>query len=198
MSTGSLAYRRNAEDIWRGRVPTKYTRLLPYIPHSPQMLEIGAAEGVLSMIVANRDPSARVTALEMQPERHEKALELQDRWRFLGHSVDGCTMVCGDIRDRLSLLSGVDTFIAIRTIYHLGESITPVFQAVGQQVRNVVLCGNPNRARWHEQNAIPPTDSAGRFNYYAGVKGMTEVLEQAGFRIDQVVTEGDPIVTGSR
>lgn len=189
MTTGSLAYRKNEAAIQAGRVPEKYLRLLPYIT-GRHILEIGAAEGVLSLLIADRDPSAHVTALEMSVDRRAAALALQVRWRALGLRVNGCTMVGGDIRERLDLLDGVDTLVAIRTIYHLRESIDDVFEAAAVYgVGRIVLGGNPNRAR-----RAGSTD----FDYYAGVDGMRAVLERAGYTVDQVVTEGDPIVTGHR
>lgn len=196
MGVGSLAYRRNESEIVKGHVPEKYLRLLPYIT-GQRILEIGAAEGVQSLLVADRNPSAHVTALELHQERHAQALALQARWRLLGRHVDGCHMVCGDIRDRLDLLEGVDTVVAIRTIYHLGDAIDDVLAAVfGAGVANVVLVGNPNRAKW--PNSTPKARDIGAFNRYAGVPGMRDVLERAGFTVGTVVAEGDPIVTGHR
>lgn len=196
MTVGSLAYRRNTDAIWRGRVPEKYRRILPHVTGT-RILEIGAAEGVQSLLIADRDPSAEVTALEMRPERHTAALVLQARWRELGRRVDGCTMVCGDITDRLDLLEGVDTVVAVRTIYHLRAAIESVFLCIGAHASNVVLVGNPNRARWAAAGHVVAND-LGPFNYYASVDGMINVLEFAGYTIGTVVTEGDPIVTGHR
>lgn len=196
--TGSLAYRRNEADILHGRVPDKYLRLLPYVPKGRAILEIGAAEGVFSLLMAHRDPTARVTAVELQPDRHHAATDLQARWRALGRSVDGCTMVSADVRDRLDLLDGIDTFVAIRTIYHLEAAIDAVFQAVAQHASTVVLAGNPNRAAWVERSYFPENDRLGAWNRYAGVPGMRSILESVGYSIDTVVTEGDPIVVGRR
>lgn len=195
MSHGSLAYRRNEAEIRAGVVPEKYRRLMPHIT-GRTILEIGAAEGVLSLLLADRDPSALVTALEMHQGRHEDGLALQAKWREMGRRVDGCTMVLGDIRNRLDLLYGIETLVAIRTIYHLRESIHEVFACVGETVPRVVLAGNPNRAKWPKFHT--EKDSLGEFNRYASVPGMVEVLERAGYMIDTVVKEGDPIVTGRR
>lgn len=198
-ATGSLSYRRHQADIWRGQAPEKYTRLLPFITGS-DILEIGAAEGVLSLLLASRDPLARVTALEMHRDRHETALALQGAWRSFGREVDGCTMVQGDIRERLDLLHGVETFVAVRTIYHLGDAIEPVFRAVAEHASSVVLCGNPGRAAWAKGGGPrnPKMEAVGPFNVYAGVEGMVGLLEKVGYTIGHVVKEGDPIVTGRR
>lgn len=197
MTTPSLAYRKNTAAIVDGRPPEKYLRLLPYIT-GKNILEIGAAEGVLSLLLADRDPAAYVTALELRPERHIEALALQSRWHRLGRRVGRCQMVCGDIRDHLDLLTGIDTLVAVRTIYHLRESIDDVFEIVAaRKVPRVVLVGNPNRARWPDANS-PKLEALGMFNRYAGVPGMRELLERSGYTIDTVVTEGDPIVTGHR
>lgn len=195
-ATGSLAYRRNIDAIQQGHVPDKYRRLLPYIT-GQHILEIGAAEGVQALLVADRDPAARVTALELSPARHAVACDLQARWRGLGRRVDGCTMVCGDIRERLDLLAGVETVVAVRAIYYLQESLADVFTAIAAAgVSTVVLCGNPNRARWPD--CVGKAVALGSWNRYAGVPGMTEVLTAAGYTIGPVVQEGDPIVLGHR
>ncbi len=191
---GSYSYRTNTPAIWDGKVPTKYTRLLPHIGGG-RILEIGAAEGVLSLLLAERH-NAQVTALELRQERHEAALALQAHWKTLGRRVDGCRMVCGDIRNRLDLLDGVDTFVAIRTIYHLREDIDAVLAEVAHHVPFVVLSGNPNRAKRYAKGQTD--DELGSFNFYAGIDGMSQALQRAGYAIGAVVTEGDPIVTGYR
>lgn len=192
---GSLAYRKNAAAIWNGDVPEKYRRLLPYVT-GRSILEIGAAEGVLALLLAERDALAHVTALELRPDRHESALALQARWRALGKPVDGCAMLCGDIESSLDLLYGVDTLVASRTIYYLREAVHDVFEIVGARVPRVVLAGNANRARMF---AAGVKDGLGPFNYYASVEGMGDVLTRAGYSIESVVTDGgDPIVTGHR
>lgn len=197
MTQGSLAYRKHAEAIRGGQVPDKYSRLLPFI-RGRNILEIGAAEGVLSLLMSDRDPQARVTALELRPERHEAACDLQRRWIELGRQVDGCTMVCGNISDRLDLLEGVDTLVAIRTIYHLREQIDPVLAAARKHVQTVVLGGNPNRARRYALDTDEASDTLGAFNFYAGAVGMRTALQRAGFTIERVVEQGDPIVVGTR
>jgi len=192
---GSIAYRSNEAAIWAGRTPEKYHRLLPYIT-GLAVLEIGAAEGVLSLLLAQRDPAARVIALERRVDRHEAALALKAHWLELGRSVKGCHMVVGDIRDRLDLLQGIDTLVASRTIYYLRESVFDVFATVARHVPRVVLAGNPNRAQRYREGI--PDDGLGPFNFYASVEGMTEVLERSGYTVGPIVREGDPIVVGHR
>lgn len=186
-STGSLAYRKNQAGIWDGKVPDKYLRLLPYIT-GRRILEFGAAEGVLSLLLSERT-STSVFALEQNADRHETALALQRRWKELGRRVEACTMVHGDIRDQR--MDGIETVVAIRTIYHLGDSIPDVFEGFARAgVASIVLCGNANRERRAAAGTGDP------FDEYAGANGMTRVLETAGYRIEAVVREGDPIVTG--
>jgi hypothetical protein len=50
---GSLAYRTNRKAIWRGDIPEKYTRLVDLVP-GKRVLELGAAEGVLSLLLAQK------------------------------------------------------------------------------------------------------------------------------------------------
>jgi len=182
----SLAYRKAKADIWAGKVPPKYTRLLPYITGSP-VLEIGSAEGVLSLMLARR--GAKVTGLELREERHREALRLREHW-----GVKGTTLFVGDIREHLHLLQGKATLVAVRTMYYLrADAPAVIAYAAAEGVSRVVLCGNGNRAARHSFN---PHDTVGYFNRWASVPGMRLLLESAGYTIDTVVAEGDPIVVG--
>ncbi|HWV58719.1 MAG TPA: hypothetical protein VNZ57_14780, partial [Longimicrobiales bacterium] len=87
--SGSLAFRRNRAAIERGDVPEKYTRIVTHVP-GQKILEIGAAEGVLALLLA-RDKE-RVYALERNERRHTEALRLQALWRERGLPVDRCEM----------------------------------------------------------------------------------------------------------
>ena len=190
---GSLEYRKNKDAIKQGQIPAKYTRLLPFIT-GDRVLELGAAEGVLSLLLAER--KHKVYALELRPERHEEAKRLQQLWQSQGRDVSGCEMVLGDIRQKRELLPKVDTLVAVRSIYYLRDQVDDVFAEVGKHVKRVVLCGNKNRAKTYFDAGGNPTDNLGRFNFYASVEGMTQVLENAGYTIKETVREGDPIVVG--
>lgn len=191
--TGSLAFRKNEAAIRRGDVPEKYTRLLPFITgHS--ILEIGSAEGVLALLLASM--GKHVTALEKSEERHESAANLYSDWlgrekRFLPPKF-----INGTIGNRLDLLNGIDTLVAVRMIYYLRSDLDRVFAAVAAaKIPTVVLCGNGNRAaRWR---AGVPDEPGGPFNFYASREGMGELLKRHGYRIAVEVTEGDEIVVGN-
>ena len=189
----SLAYRKAQKAIWAGLAPDKYTRILPFV-RGDRVLELGSAEGVLSLLLAER--LHRVIGLEMRADRHREAIRLQDHWLKKGRDVSSCHMMLGDIRDHMELLKEVDTLIAVRSIYYLREDAAKVMNAVYLAgVSQVILCGNRNR---EAQSKAEPGTELGRFNRLASVSGMTELLEEAGFRIDQVVIKGDPIVIGER
>lgn len=192
-TSASLAYRTNREAIRKGRIPKKYTRLLDFIS-GDRILELGAAEGVLSLLLAER--KAKVVALELKRERHEEALRLQGLWRKQGRDVEGCKMVLGDIRNHLDLLKQVDTLVAVRSIYYLRDDIGPVFSEIGKHVHRVVLCGNKGRAHAYYEAKGQPSDKLGRFNYYACAEGMSEILKNSGYLIEATITKGDPIVVG--
>lgn len=199
MPVASLAYRNAAEAIWHGVVPEKYTRLLPYLPASDAVLELGAAEGVLSLLMAEN--GSRVTALEMREDRHEEAKRLQARWLELGRKVHQCTMVLGDIWRDIDVLQGVHTFVAVRSIYYLRDNAGSVMAACAAAgVKRVVLCGNKNRAARWQRKEIPVEDGLGYFNIYASVPGMQRLLDVGGFKLEQILNDGrgDPIVTGYR
>lgn len=193
---GSLAYRKNKDAILHGDIPAKYTRLLDVIP-GDRILEMGAAEGVLSLLLAER--KAKVYAVERNRERHEEALRLKELWLAQGRDVSRCEIILGDLRDHYELLSQVDTLVAVRAIYYLRDQAEAVFAEVGKHVSHVVLCGNQNRAaRYFETNGRvgEGIDKLGPYNFYASAEGMRKVLEHNGYKIDSVVSEGDPIVVG--
>lgn len=194
MQRPSLAYRKSTDAIWNGKVPEKYTRLLPFI-HGERVLEIGAAEGVLALLLAGAGKT--VLAIEKTRDRHEEALRLMARWRDLGHAVGACTMLHGDVREHYSLLERVNTVVAVRSIYYLRDDVPKVFAEIGRRgVKRVVLCGNKNRAACYVAGEL--SDNLGEFNRYSSIAGMVEALTDGGFEIAEMVTEGDPIVVGVR
>jgi SAM-dependent methyltransferase len=186
--TASLAYRKNEAAIIAGDVPVKYTRLLPFIT-GERILEIGSAEGVLSLLLARQ--GKQVTALERKAERHEAAQRLRDSW-----AVKGVRLICGDIRNNLFRFHGIDTLVAVRMIYYLGDELDEVFAEAALKIPNLVLCGNKNRAQWWRDGIPNRNDRAD--NYYASHEGMTDLLLRHGYRIKTVIEEGDPIVVGER
>jgi hypothetical protein len=190
---GSLAYRKNKDAIQRGEIPEKYLRVLRLVP-GDTVLELGAAEGVLSLLLARE--KRRVIALEKNRDRHEEAKQLQTFWQSQGMDVSRCEMVLGSIQDNLALLRVVDTLLAVRSIYYLREDTDRVFDEVAAHVRHVVLCGNGNRGRRYFEENGNPSDKLGRYNYYSSLEGMRQVLADRGYTITHVVEEGDPIVVG--
>lgn len=191
--TESLAFRKNRGAIFNGEVPDKYTRLLPFIT-GDRILEIGSAEGVLSLLLAKE--GKQVTALEKSEERHAQALNLYAAWLAQDQHFPIPRFVNGYAADCLHLLENIDTLVAVRVIYYLGNTLDRIFHEVAQKIPTVVLCGNKNRAaRWR---AGMPDEPLGDDNRYAAHEGMSELLERHGYRITQRVLEGDEIVVGER
>jgi SAM-dependent methyltransferase len=193
LMSASLAYRKNESAILRGDVPEKYTRLLPYIP-GERILEIGSAEGVLALLLAKA--GKQVIAIERRRERLASASELYARWYDQEPFRGKAEFVQGDIAELLGYLENKETLVAIRMIYYLGKDLDTVFAEAAKRVRNVVLCGNANRARWWREGLPNRNDRAD--NYYASADGMRDVLTRHGFEIVTEVLEGDPIVVGRR
>jgi hypothetical protein len=191
--TGSLAYRKNEAAILAGDVPEKYTRLLPFIK-GKRILEIGSAEGVLALLLARE--GKLVTAVEKSEERHHAALQLYSRWAGREERFTPPDFVNARFADRLDLVRGIDTLVAVRVIYYFGEDLDRIFGKVALQVPRVVLCGNKNRAaRWR---AGTPDEPLGDFNRYAAREGMVELLTRHGYQIIDECREGDEIVVGKR
>lgn len=195
--TGSLAYRNHEAAILRGVAPQKYWRLLPYITGN-HILEIGSAEGVLACLLARGDigRKVRVVALERSRERHEAAMRLYEAWvaRFDMSALSYFEL--GDIADRLELLEGIDTLVAVRMIYYLGDHLDAVFAAVARKISNIVLCGNANRAASWRDGQPNPHERVD--NYYASSEGMKDLLGRHGYTIVDEVTDGDPIIVARR
>jgi hypothetical protein len=192
-----LAYRRHREQIWNGKPSEKYKRLMKHI-EGERIVEIGAAEGVLALMLAGREGTL-VAAVERHQGRHYEACRLKERWRELGKHVSGCRMVLGDIKDHLNLLDDADTLVAIRSIYYQKHDIDTLFDEVSRRgVQNIVLCGNPGRAARYVAAKGKPADKLGRFNFYASIDGMKEILTKHGYKIVHEVKQGDPIVVGIR
>lgn len=190
--TGSLAFRKNEAAILRGDVPEKYLRILPFVT-GRNVLEIGSAEGVLALLLARQ--GKKVTAVEKSEERHAAANRLYTEWMAREQRFPAPAFVNATIDQRLDLLNGKDCLLAVRSIYYLGDRLDPLIAAAREaRVRQIVLCGNGNRAvRWREGR---PDEPLGEFNRYAAREGMTDLLECHGYRIAQVVAEGDEIVVG--
>lgn len=186
--TASLAYRRNEAAILAGDPPEKYTRILPHIP-GERVLEIGSAEGVLACMMAGQGKV--VIAVEANAERHASAIALARKW-----DERGVMFVNAKIGACLDLLDGIDTVVAVRSIYYLRDQIDTVFAAIAAKVPNVVLCGNAGRARRYHEGR--PDHPLGEFNFYASAEGMRAVLERHGYEIVAEVREGDAIVVGRR
>lgn len=137
----------------------------------------------------------KVIAVEKQQDRYEEALRLKFQWYTLGCNwVEGVQFVNADIRNRMDLLRGIDTLVAVRCIYYLREDIPKFFNEVAKRVPRVVLCGNPHR--WPKYKHVP--EKLGEFNYYSSLEGMKDILRGSGYRIIHEVKDGDPIVTGAR
>jgi hypothetical protein len=144
---------------------------------------------VLALLLAKA--GREVVAVERSAERHAAALALSSRWNVLTPPL----FVNASIVGRADLLDGIDTLVAVRMIYYLGDALDPVFAEVARRVPNVVLCGNANRAAAWRAGQAQDTKAD---NFYASHEGMTALLTRHGYEIVTTVTDGDPIVVGRR
>lgn len=190
--TGSLAYRKNEDAILRGRIPEKYSRLLPFIPGN-KIIEIGSAEGVLALLLAKQ--GRRVTAIERSLERHLAAINLSAVWRQK-EKFSAPNFVLGNVLDHMDELENADTLVAIRVVYHLRDDIHDVFAAASINIPNVVLCGN--RGRGEQWRSGVPDEPCGPLNYYSSSEGMRDLLTRHGYTVVREEPNGDPIVVGRK
>lgn len=193
---GSDLYRENIDTVRHGGIPERLFRILPFIP-GDSVLEIGSAEGVLALLLAEK--KKRVIALELVKGRHKEALYLQQLWREKGFKVENCQMLHGDIRSNYDLLTNIDTFVAIRVLYHLEDDVEKVMCEVASCVEYIVLSGNKGRSlKYFKERGGSYTDRLGSNNYYATLEGMWVLLEKIGFKVTHAVPDGDPIVVGKK
>jgi len=194
-SGNSVDFREHEQLLRDGDIPEKVLRLLPLI-NGNTVLEIGSAEGILSLVLA--ESKDRVVSVDITPARQQTAKELQEMWRQTGkRGVEKCEFVCGDIFDRLDLLDGIQTVIASRVIYYFHEGMNDLMVAlIKHGVENVVLVGNEYRATaWDTKQ---DGKELGRYAYFSTISGMRELLEKHGYEIVHVLADGDPVVVGRR
>ncbi|SMF57907.1 hypothetical protein SAMN02982989_0657 [Xaviernesmea oryzae] len=184
----SIEFDANKDAHWNGQPVPKFERLVPIMPGS-SLVEIGAAEGILSLTLAPH--KERVRAIDITPNRHQKALELKARWLELGKRVENCEMVLGDALKNPELISGFDTLMASRVIYYFGTFLEEFMDNVRKNVDNVCFIGNPVRTAQFNQGK---TGKLGEYAKYATIPGMIELVERHGFKVTHVDETLDPLI----
>lgn len=193
----SLEFRHHEGLLAQGRVTPKFSRILPFVPGTT-VVEMGAAEGVLSLLLAEK--KKKVWAVERSKERHERAKSLQVEWLREGFPVEACEMIHGDVFDHADLLHSADTFLAVRALYYLGQEIEDAVATLWKSVDNVVLVGNRSRSERHfaTRSSTSPWEGQGANNYYATLDGMWQLVTRQGFDVRYAVPDGDPIIVATR
>ncbi len=188
----SIEFDANKEVHWQGQTVPKFDRLVPIMPGN-SLVEIGAAEGILSLTMAPH--KERVRAIDITPARHQKALELKARWIELGKPVENCEMVLGDALKHPELIAGFDTLMASRVIYYFGTYLEEFMDNVRKNVDNVCFIGNPVRTARLAQGS---TGKLGEYAKYATVPGMIELVERHGFKVWHVDETLDPLIIAKK
>lgn len=190
----SIAFREYEQMLGSGKFPERYEKLLPYIK-GESVLEIGAAEGIVSLSLARQ--KSRVVSVDITPIRHEGAKKLQDMWLKAGQDYAAkCEFVCGDIFERFDLLEGIDTVVASRVIYYFQDRLEDLMAAIARNATHVVLVGNADRAEAWESRGDGM--KIGKYAYYATTAGMTELLQRHGYTVTDSVVIEDPVVVAQR
>ncbi len=195
-------FKENMGRIFQGEVPYRYKNIASKVP-GRRVLEIGSAEGVLSLTLARRKD--KVCGMELTDFRYETACKLKSQWEAMGYSVENCTLLKGDILARPDIMVDFDTLVAVRVIYHLREKVHQLFERIPENIEHVFLCGNRDKESSVHQagnlDELSNVHSLGKWIYYASQKGMEEILEAHGFDIIesyQATEDDDPIVVGQR
>lgn len=191
-SAQSIEFDANKDVHWQGQTVPKFDRLVSIMPGN-SLVEIGAAEGILSLTMAPH--KERVRAIDITPNRHQKALELKARWIELGKPVENCEMVLGDALKHPELIAGFDTLMASRVIYYFGTYLEEFMDNVRKNVDNICLIGNPVRTA---QLAKGNTGKLGEYAKYATVPGMIELVERHGFKVFHVDETLDPLILAKK
>jgi len=214
MSNNSLAFRHNEEKILSGIIPTKYKKILKHVEGN-NILEVGAAEGVLSLLVAKENPNRHVIGLERHSLRYETSIELQKRW-----AINNCKFIKGEFIENFHLLKGIDTFIGIRTIYYFLHDTDKIFSEISKNCSRLILGGNANRSfgsgakrsikgiteisvsGLNPNLDYAPYQKVGRNpNYYASARGMEEIGKKYGYETELLINETnkiDPLYVGTK
>ena len=151
---------------------------------------MGAAEGTLALLLASQ--GRRVVGIEPNPDRASLAVQ---RSAAAEPPAGRLSFIYGDIRDHLPLLQGVDTFVGMRCIYYLRQDVGAVFDAIAENVPEVILTGNAEReARFVTGERL----GLGEFERYATLEGMIALLAPRGYKIilseEGVPNERDPMI----
>ena len=188
------SFEEHEAEIMSGNIPERYNRIAKIVP-GDTVLELGAGEGVLSITLAQT--KRRVFAIDINPKRHEKALQLKATWKSLGRNVDNVDFILDNLMNRLELLHHVDTVVIVRLLYHLQEDADVILKEISKHTRYVVLVGNADKADLYSKLEQPSKEhSLGAYLYYATVNGMVSALKNNGYQILSVDELGDPIVVG--
>jgi len=204
----SIAFRTASQNIVNGDIPKKYKKILKHI-EGDSILEVGSAEGVLSLLAADKKPNRHVLGLERHTIRYQTSLRLKEAWRKLGKHVSNCEFLHDDLINNLHLLKGRDTFMGIRVIYYFLHDIDKIFSEVSKHCKRIILGGNYSRSDGRQSSikgvstvkvlGTNPNLSYAPYNviernpnYYASAKGMEEIGKKYGYETELLIPENIP------
>ena len=191
--SNSVDYRKHKSLLQNGDAPEKFKRLAEIVP-GDKIVDVGAGEGILSLVIAASKAKAR--AIDVTPRRYETGLALKEKWLSLGKTAEGCEYVLGDALADPSLLDGFDTLVASRVIYYFGDNIDRFIAQAAERVEYICLVGNASRNRRYARGKVPA--DIGENVKYSTPEGMKSLLQKHGFEIIQTADFGDPIVIGRK
>lgn len=186
----STGFRHSHRRIQRGVYPRRFHTVLAALGDvtGAKVLDLGGAEGTMAALLHDRG-AAKVVLVDAQEERIEVAKALHGG-KF--------PIVEGNVLDHLECLEDIDTIVCLRMLYHMGESVHPLFRAIQESgVRRILLQGRLDLLR------RPPKISAeGAANLTGPVlrtpDGMKRLLEKYGFTVSHTRGGRYPIVVGTR
>lgn len=186
----STGFRRSHRRILRGVYPRRFHTVLAAMGDvtGSKVLDLGGAEGTMAALLYDRG-AARVILLDAQQERTEVATALH---------AGKFEIVTGNVLDHPECLQDVDTVVCLRMLYHMGESVHPLFRAIQESgVRRIVLQG-----RLDLLHRPPKITEAGAAALTGPVlrtsDGMKRLVERYGFSVSNTRGGRYPIVVATR
>lgn len=186
----STGFRHSHRRIQRGSYPRRFHTVLAELGDvtGSKVLDLGGAEGTMAALLHDQG-AAKVILLDAQEERIAIARELHEG-KF--------PIIEGNVLDHLDCLEDIDTIVCLRMLYHMGESVHPLFRAIEESgVRRILLQGRLDILR------RPPKITAEGAGALTGpvlrtTDGMERLLGRYGFRVSHTRGGRYPIVVGTR
>ena len=182
-------FREHNNEILSGKIPKRYQRITEFIEGST-VLDVGCGEGLLPLALVHKK---KVLGIDASEKRIKIAKKLQKE--IFIKSKSNVFFKCKNAIDFiLSDSHGYQVIIFNRSLYHFGEDIPKLLEAIkiSKSINEVVLVGNHDK-----RNMLATQHRLGEWIKYSQIKGMIEVFNLINYKYNIVCdNKNDPIVHG--